>query len=69
MIAPDRIAGVSRSIFSVARHFGGCRAFGCEYVYDPRTDELVRSDLLKNPKRKKRTAESSGDLFDKAAAQ
>lgn len=46
-VAPAIIRGVSSSQFSVARHFGGCRAFGRHYVYVPPTDELIRDDVVK----------------------
>jgi len=44
--APERIFAVSHGIFSVARHFGGCTAFGASYTYDPDADELIRDDLF-----------------------
>ena len=46
-VAPAIIRGVSSSQFSVARHFGGCRAFGKHYIYVPSTDELIRDDVVK----------------------
>lgn len=45
--APYEIHGVSTGFFSVARYYGGCKAFGTEYVYDPTEDVLVRKDCLK----------------------
>ena len=46
-IAPAVIRGASKSQFSVARHFGGCKAYGKSYTYCPVTDELIRGDVLK----------------------
>ena len=43
--APERIFGVSNSQFSVARYYGGCKAFGHSYHYDANTDSLVRLDV------------------------
>ena len=45
--APFIITGVSMSQFSIARHYGGCTAFGCEYFYNSLTDELIRNDVVK----------------------
>lgn len=44
---PFLIAGVSRSQFSIARHYGGCRIQGRNYSYLPLTDELIRDDVVK----------------------
>lgn len=46
-VAPAIIRCVSSSQLSVARHFGGCRAFGKYYIYIPVTDELIRDDVVK----------------------
>lgn len=43
--APERIYHVSHGQFSVARHYGGCKAFGTTYHYDAIKDELVRWDI------------------------
>jgi uncharacterized protein YbjQ (UPF0145 family) len=45
--APYIITGVSTSIFSVARHYGGMKFQGYRYTYDPVRDELIRNDVLK----------------------
>ena len=45
--APERIYGVSRLQFSIARYYGGCKAFGETYHYDADTDSLVRVDIWK----------------------
>lgn len=45
--SPAIIRGVSQSQFSVARHYGGCRAHGTDYVYVPPSDELIRADVIK----------------------
>ena len=44
---PDEIHHVSRSQFSVARHYGGCTFMGKRYVYIPLTDVLIREDVVK----------------------
>lgn len=43
----EEIHDVRYSMFSVARHFGGCKAQGVHYVYDPTRDVLVRADVHK----------------------
>jgi hypothetical protein len=43
--SPERIYGVSQSIFSVSRYYGGCKAYGETYHYDANTDSLVRMDV------------------------
>lgn len=43
--APERIYGVSQSQFSIARYYGGCKAYGETYHYDANTDSLVRMDI------------------------
>lgn len=45
--APAIISGVTASQLSIARHYGGCRAFGRHYIYVPTTDELIRDDVVK----------------------
>jgi hypothetical protein len=40
------IKGVSTSIFSVCRHYGGGRIEGANYTYIRETDELIREDLM-----------------------
>lgn len=44
---PFGITGVSNTQFSIARHYGGITYNGASYVYNPITDELIRSDVLK----------------------
>lgn len=50
--SPERIFGVSESQFSVARYYGGCKAFGHSYHYDANTDSLVRLDVWQEQIRK-----------------
>ena len=46
--APYSVTGISTSIFSVARHFGGMTYQGCKYTYmGSQFDECVRDDVLK----------------------
>jgi len=44
--APYAITGISTSMFSVARHYGGMTFQGCGYTYMPEHDECVRDDVL-----------------------
>lgn len=41
------LANVSQTQFSIARHFGGIRFQGHQYVYFQEHDELWRDDVLK----------------------
>lgn len=46
--APYSITGISSSIFSIARHYGGMTCQGCHYTYmGAQFDECVRDDVLK----------------------
>ena len=49
---PERIYNWLDSQLSLARHYGGCKYNGADYViaYDEEGQPLVRSDLLKKPK-------------------
>ena len=49
---PERIYHWLDSQLSIARHYGGCRFNGVEYViaYNEEGQPLVRKDLLKKPK-------------------
>ena len=51
---PYGIVDVSRSQFSIARHYGGIKYNGDEYVYFPETDELIRDDVLRWQKKQNR---------------
>lgn len=57
--SPAIISGVSQSQFSIARHYGGCLAYGKNYVYAPPTDELIRADVVKALAKIRRDAEKS----------
>ena len=60
---------VSRSQFSIARHYGGARVGQHFFVYIPATDELIRQDVMtflrvlrsrmKAPRRKAYSAKAS----------
>lgn len=58
--APEEIHGVSLSMFSVARYYGGCTFNGATYVYDLARDVLVRADVLKARKAAERKAKREG---------
>jgi len=53
---PERIYHWLDSQLSIARHYGGCRFNGVEYViaYNEEGQPLVRKDLLKKPKAAKK---------------
>ena len=44
---PEHIYNVSRTQFSIARHYGGCKVNGVYYHYDPGSDTLTREDVWK----------------------
>lgn len=52
MNAPDRIHGWLDTQLSIARHYGGCRFNGSDYVvaYGEEGQPLVRVDVLKREK-------------------
>lgn len=58
MTAPERICNVSQTQFSVARFYGGATYQGQRYIYDPTTDELVRTDILKAEQKARKAAKS-----------
>lgn len=65
----ERIYNWLNSQLSIARHYGGCRFNGVEYViaYDEEGQPLVRKDLLKKPKAVKQAAragEQEGNADD-----
>lgn len=55
--APEEIRGVSRSQFSVARHYGGCTFQRASYAYDPVRDVLIRRDVLARRQKEAKAAE------------
>jgi hypothetical protein len=44
---PFGIRNVSMTQLSIARHYGGIKYNGEAYTYIPKTDELIRDDVLK----------------------
>lgn len=44
---PFLIRNVSQTQFSIARRYGSIKFNGFRYLYDPRTDELIRDDCLR----------------------
>lgn len=63
---PYAIAGVSRSIFSVARLYGGTSYNGCPYTYIAEHDELVRDDVLAFVRRQRRAADKAAPAAGQA---
>ena len=57
--APERIYNWLDSQLSIARHYGGCKYNGADYViaYREKGQPLVRSDVLKRERKAKRSAE------------
>lgn len=58
---PERIYHWQNSQLSIARHYGGCKFNGEDYViaYNEEGQPLVRADLLKKPKRVKKKNEQA----------
>lgn len=44
---PYGMTNVSMTQLSIARHYGGIKYNGESYTYLPKTDELIRNDVLK----------------------
>ena len=40
------VTNVSQGIFSIARHYGGCKIWGYEFKYYPKADVLIRKDVV-----------------------
>ena len=66
-IAPYAIRNVSTSIFSIARHYGGLRAYSTYYIYHPPTDELIRDDVFKLVMKWRKAAEKERKEAEKMA--
>ena len=67
MNKPERIYHWQNSQLSIARHYGGCRFNGAEYLiaYEEEGQPLVRADILKGEQRRKRAVgpPEQGDVF------
>lgn len=59
--APYAITGISRSIFSIARHYGGLTFKDCRYTYMPEHDECVRDDVLKMVEKRRKKRQKDDD--------
>ena len=57
--APERIYNWLDSQLSIARHYGGCKYNGADYViaYREKGQPLVRGDVLKRERKAMRSAE------------
>ena len=54
-------ANVSMTQLSIARHFGGCKVQGKNFVYNATDDSLIREDVAKwIDKRKKKALSGEG---------
>ena len=59
---PFGMTDVSKTQFSIARHYGGITFNGAKYTYIPTTDELIRDDVLKWKKKNKRRRMENGRI-------
>ena len=50
---PFGMTNVSMTQLSIARYYGGITYNGEAYVYIPKTDELIRQDVLRWKKKRK----------------
>jgi hypothetical protein len=66
-VAPYAIRNVSASIFSIARHYGGVRAYSTYYVYLSESDELIRDDVFKLVMKWRKSAEKERKELEKKA--
>ena len=57
MKKPERIYNVSHTQLSIARYYGGIRLNGAEYHYDAESDMLIRMDIWRSMRKKKRGTE------------
>ena len=60
--APKKLYQISHTQLSIARHYGGCKFNGHNYIYNPKDDTLTREDVWKEEWKKKK-------LIDKKAAK
>ena len=58
---PYGMTNVSMTQLSIARHYGGCRFRGEDYIYLPTTDELIRWDVIKWKRKQKRATKTPND--------
>ena len=65
---PFLIRGVSHTQFSVARHYGGATVNGWAYAYLPDTDELIRQDVMKWLKRRRKMESKQSETKQKPLA-
>ena len=61
---PERIYNWLDSQLSIARHYGGCKFNGADYViaYNEEGQPLVRSDLLRKQKCRKKEPQAAAEL-------
>lgn len=59
---PFGMTDVSKTQFSIARHYGGITYNGAKYTYIPTTDELIRDDVLKWKKKNERRRMENGRI-------
>jgi hypothetical protein len=56
---PFGMTNVSMTQFSIARYSMGCTLNGDHYVYVPKTDELIRADVLKWKKKHEKAKQNN----------
>ena len=55
---PYGMTNVSTTQLSIARHYGGIKYNDESYTYLPKTDELIRDDVLKWKRKQERAAKT-----------
>jgi len=60
--SPFMVRRVSKTQFSIARHYGGVVFKGQSYAYLPMTDELIRDDVVKWLAKYRRAEIKSADI-------
>jgi hypothetical protein len=59
------IQNVSKSIYSISRHYGGATINGKEYIYIPIEDILVKQSYFKEWRKSKKSFKHIKDGMDK----
>lgn len=57
---PYGMKNVSMTQLSIARYYGGIKYNGDRYTYLPKTDELIRDDVLKWQKKNAKKSANTG---------
>ena len=65
---PYGVQNVSCSQMSIARHYGGIKYNGQDYLYLPATDELIRDDVFRWLTKRERNAKQAAKKSTKQEA-